>query len=120
MTGLSCIPNIGRRERRRRLLAGLALAAATAGAAAWAVASGTPRPWRMLLFLPAWMAALSLLQVRAHTCVLLAARGLRNMDAGIEPIASVGELAATRAQARAVHVQAACVAAVVTVAAMVA
>ena len=74
-----------------------------------------PRPWRLLVFLPAGAAALDFLQVRARTCVLLAARGVRNMDAGNEAIAEPSELNAVRRQARAVHVQSALVAAVVTV-----
>ncbi len=44
-------------------------------------------------------------QARAQTCVALAARGLRNLDGGPEPIEGDGELAAVRAQARRVQLQ---------------
>lgn len=111
-----CTPNIGPRERRRRIVMGIGLSVLTVAAAAWLVAADIPRAWRLLVFVPAWIAALDFFQVRAKTCVLLAARGLRNMDAGNEPIASASELSDVRKQARAVHVQSALVAAVIAAA----
>jgi hypothetical protein len=106
-TDSPCIPNIGPRERRRRMLMGIAMALLVAGAAGWLVASGAPRAWRVLVFVPAWIGALDVLQVRASTCVLLAARGARNMDSGNEPIADPAELTRVRAQARSVHARSA-------------
>jgi hypothetical protein len=108
-----CIPNIGPRERRRRLVGGvvfLVIAACVAGCLVWFEA---PRSWRLLVFLPAWAAALGIFQVTAKTCVALAARGLRNMDAGDEQITSPDELERVRAQSRRVHTRAALSAAVV-------
>jgi hypothetical protein len=108
-----CIPNIGPRERQRRLVGGfvfLAIAAAVAGALVW---FETPRSWRLLVFLPAWAAAIGFFQVSEKTCVALAARGLRNMDAGDEPITSPSELELVRAQSKKVHVRAALSAAVI-------
>jgi hypothetical protein len=45
-----------------------------------------------------------ILQARAHTCVALASRGIRDMDDGPEEIGDAAELAAVRAQARRVLV----------------
>jgi hypothetical protein len=78
--------------------------------------SDASRGWRLLLFLPLVITTLSFFQVRANTCVALAARGMRNMDAGDEPIADALELRAVRAQARRVNLQASIVAAAVTAA----
>jgi len=100
-------PNIGPRQRQRRLIAGVLFLLVAAGAAAALILSGAPRPWRLLVFLPAWVAALGFYQVSAHTCVALAARGLKNMDAGDEVVTDAGELARMRTQARAVHIRAA-------------
>jgi hypothetical protein len=118
MTTQSCIPNIGPRERRRRLVMGVVVGGLTVALAVWLVSAGAPRVWRLLVFVPAWIAALDFLQVRAKTCVLLAAKGVRNMDAGNEAIGEAAELTAVRAQARAVHVQSLVTAAVATAAVM--
>ena len=111
----ACIPNIGPRERRRRLVGGvglLTLAAVVAGCLLWFDA---PRLWRVLVFVPAWAGALGVCQVRAKTCVALAARGLRNMDTGDEAITDPRELELVRTQSRKVHVRAVLLAALVTV-----
>jgi hypothetical protein len=63
----TCIPNIGPRQRRRRLVSGfLSLAAAVALAAALAVATA-PLLLRATLFLPLYGAALGFLQYRERT-----------------------------------------------------
>ena len=102
--GTTCI-NIGVAERRKRWIAGavgfgLALLIFTLLSL-----SGVSRFWRLVLFLPAWLGALGLLQARAGTCVALAQRGTRNLDGKEEP-APEAELGPARAQARSLHVQA--------------
>ena len=52
--------------------------------------------------------------MKEKTCVALAARGLRNMDAGDEKIVDAIELDHVRAQSRKVHVQSAVLALVLT------
>ena len=76
----------------------------------WLLAAGAPRAWRAVVWVPLIVGAVGLLQVRAKTCVALAARGLRNMDRGDEPITDPAELQAVKAQARAVNTQAVVVA----------
>ncbi len=93
---------------------GIVMAAVGAGIAVWLAAAGAPRAWRLALFVPAWIAALDFFQVRARTCVLLASRGVRNMDTGAEPITNPAELTRVRTQARLVHVRSALAAAAVT------
>jgi hypothetical protein len=97
--------NIGPRERRRRLVGGfffLGIAICVGGSL---IVFDAPRPWRLLVFLPAWAAAIGFFQVRAKTCVALAARGLKNMDAGDEPITNPQELDLVRGQSRGVHIR---------------
>jgi hypothetical protein len=102
-----CTPNIGPRERRKRLVAGIVMSVITVCLAAGLILAGLPRLWRMLTIVPAWIGALGLFQVRENTCVALAARGLRNLDAGDERIVDPIELHHVRQQSRRVHVQAA-------------
>lgn len=112
MSAAAC-PNIGPRERQRRLVAGfffLAIAICVAGSL---VVFNAPRPWRLLVFLPTWAAAIGFFQVSAKTCVALAARGLKNMDAGDEEITDPRELDQVRKQSRVVHIRSALTAVVV-------
>jgi hypothetical protein len=112
--GVACIPNIGPTQRRKRVrmgLAALALAVATAGVL---LSAGAPRPFRLVVFVPALAAALGLLQARAQTCVALAAQGRRDLDGGAEAITDPAELRDVRAQARTVNLQAGLLAAATT------
>jgi len=105
--------NIGPRERRRRLVGGFVFLLIAVCVVGFLMLLNAPRPWRLLVVLPAWGAAIGFFQVRAKTCVALAARGLKNMDAGDEAITDPRELSQVRAQSRGVHIRAALTAAVV-------
>jgi hypothetical protein len=111
---VTCIPNIGPRERRRRLIVGIAMFAIALVVALGLVLAGAPRAWRLLVLFPAWVGSIGVFQVKEQTCVALAARGLRNLDAGDEPIVDTIELQHVRAQSRKVHLQSAACAIVVT------
>lgn len=108
----SVCANIGPRQRRLRALLGVAALAAAAVAFATLRAAGAAREWRAALVVPLWIGILALLEARAQTCVVLAARGRRNLDGGEERIEGTDERALIAAQARRVHVQAAVGAAV--------
>ncbi len=101
-----CIPNIGPRERRRRVIGGLVMLGVTLAMSGYLLASDAPRWWRAFVVFPAAGAALGLFQAQARTCVALAARGLRNMDRGDEPMADSRELERVRVQARGVYMKA--------------
>jgi hypothetical protein len=62
-----CIPNIGVRERRKRLTFGLVASGVSAALAGMLVVRGAGRPWRLTLVLPFWVAALGVFQARAKT-----------------------------------------------------
>lgn len=67
MTGEVCVPNIGRRHRRGRLAVGILAGVSAALLLAWLVLSDAPRAWRLLVALPAWLAAIGILQHREKT-----------------------------------------------------
>ena len=114
MDSAVCIPNIGPRQRRHRLVGGVAMLMIAAVLTVALVASGVPRMARVVVFVPLIAGAVGLLQVRSKTCVALAARGLRNMDAGDVPITDADELRIVKAQARRINLQAVLFAVVVT------
>jgi hypothetical protein len=112
MTG--CAINIGRRQRRLRLAFGLAMLAVALTGGAWGILAGASPALRAALFVPSFLAGLGIFQARARTCVALAAKGSRNLDAGEEPIADAGEALQLRRQARTVLLQALVFAAILT------
>ena len=63
----ACTPNIGPRERRKRLMVGLGLLCTSVLIALAMITSGVPRGWRGLLLLPLWAAALGVFQARGGT-----------------------------------------------------
>lgn len=95
--------NIGPRERRKRRLMGYVSLAVTVGVAFILLTLGAPRWSRAIIFLPAWLAGLGLLQARERTCIALAARGLINMDEGEVKIDDPRLAASLSATARRVH-----------------
>jgi len=109
-----CIANIGPRERRRRVVFGAVMTAVTLAVVFWLFMAGVSRPLRVLVFLPAFMAALGYFQARAQTCVALAARGTMNMDDGDRAVGDGAVLVQMRQQSRQVLVQAASTAMLVT------
>jgi hypothetical protein len=82
----ACDLNLGPRERHRRLLGGYLGTAVTIVAMVVLLVLHARRVLRLLLFVPLAFAAVGYLQYSAKTCVHLAARGLRNLDAGDEKL----------------------------------
>lgn len=62
-----CIPNIGPRERRRRLRSGLATWALATLGLVGLVLTDAPRLWRLALLLPLWGGAIGFFQYREKT-----------------------------------------------------
>jgi hypothetical protein len=113
MTVSRCVPNIGPKQRRKRLRFGIGAACAAAALLALLVAGDFSRWWRLTLFLPLWMSATGLSQAYRKTCVALAAKNQRNMDSGEEAIAG-DELARVKVQARQVLLESLLIACVLT------
>ena len=65
--GAACVPNIGPRERRKRLFAGMAGLAVGVGLALILISAGVGQAWRLVLFLPYWFGALGVFQAREKT-----------------------------------------------------
>ena len=110
----ACIPNIGPHERWRRLRIGYASLASAIVITTALLLLDMPRGWRLLVFLPLALAAFCFLEVRAKTCVALAAKGMRNLDSGDQLIHDTTELNTVKAQAARINLQAPLVAAVIT------
>ena len=101
--GLTCRPNIGPRERRRRMvLAGAAAGIAVVSLTALLLADA-PRWWRLAVSAPIWAAVLCYLEARSRTCVVLAARGMRNLDSGNEIVDDADAVRASTAQSRTIY-----------------
>ena len=62
-----CVPNIGPRERRKRLWAGLVHFCIATSALFIMMAYGVPRGYRLLLFLPLWGVGAGLFQYLEKT-----------------------------------------------------
>ncbi|MEJ7616391.1 MAG: hypothetical protein WKF30_05340 [Pyrinomonadaceae bacterium] len=87
--------------------------AAGVGLAFVLIATEAPRPLRLIIFFPFWIAGLGMLQSRARVCIALAARGLRNMDGGSETIENNGEADGLRVKAKEVNRRALITAAII-------
>lgn len=59
--------NIGPRERTKRRFMGMVALAAGVGLAFILVVTGAPRPLRLIVFFPIWIAGLGLMQSREKT-----------------------------------------------------
>ena len=110
--------NIGPRERRKRRVMGIVALVAGALLAFALVALQAPRPLRLLVFFPIWIAALGLFQARERTCIALAARGTRNMDQKEEPVEDDRLVKELRAIAGRINRRAIMTAAIVTLVAL--
>lgn len=62
-----CIPNIGPRERQRRLTIGIVMFAIVVLVSAILVLAGAPRAWRLFVLFPAWIGSLGLFQAKEKT-----------------------------------------------------
>jgi hypothetical protein len=100
-----CIANIGPRGRRMRLQSGVKALALGAGASAALVLIGAPRWLRLGVFAPFAGGAIGIFQAYEQTCVALAARGTRNMDAGEEQVDDSAADRQIRWQARKVIIE---------------
>jgi hypothetical protein len=112
----ACI-NIGSQQRRLRMRMGIVMFAIALLLAITMAVMNTPRLARIVLFVPLLLGSLGVLQARAHTCVALAAKGLRNMDAGNEPV-DAASVAVLKARGRTILLQSIALAGALTVAAM--
>lgn len=63
----ACIPNIGPRERQRRLTIGIVMFAIVVLVSAILVLTGAPRAWRLFVLFPAWVGSLGLFQAKEKT-----------------------------------------------------
>jgi hypothetical protein len=63
----TCIPNIGPRERRRRLTVGIVMFAIVTLVAAGLMLADAPRAWRLFVLFPAWVGSIGVFQAKGKT-----------------------------------------------------
>jgi len=63
----ACIPNVGPRERGRRLMVGIAMFAIVVLIATGLVLAGAPRAWRLFVLFPAWVGSIGVFQAKEKT-----------------------------------------------------
>jgi Trk-type K+ transport system membrane component len=110
--------NIGPRERRKRRLLGFVALTVGVATAFVLVVYGAPRWSRAIIFFPIWIGGLGLIQSREKTCIALAARGVRNMDAGEEKVEDENLVEQLRQKARAINRRALITAIAITILAL--
>jgi hypothetical protein len=106
--------NIGPREQFKRRILGRVSLIASAALLFALIVGDAPRPLRLVIFLPLWMAALGYFQAQEKTCIALAARGACDMDAGEKKIEDKNLAARLRLKARRIHLRAFVMAAGIT------
>lgn len=95
--------NLGKAAQTGRLRGGVLAFAVALSLALGFAHIRAERPLRAILFLPFFIAAWGIAQGLTGADPLLAARGLRDMGDGHEPIADTAELARVRAAGRIVN-----------------
>jgi hypothetical protein len=92
--------NIGPAEIRRRRRGGIASGGIALAGLAAAVALDLPKPFRLLLAVPAGLSALGFLQARSRFCAAFGMLGLVNVGEGLGERTSVTEATDRRADRR--------------------
>lgn len=100
-----CEPNIGPKEQRKRLLAGLCFSVLTLGILMVVLTYSSNR-WMRLGLLPFYYAVtICFFQVQEKTCTFLAKRGMRKFGRNVERIADESRLVTMRRQMKRVNVK---------------
>lgn len=81
--------NIGRSEIKRRELTGWLGVIITVAFYSLLVYLGAPRLWRLVIFIPATVAAIGFLQARMHFCAYFGMRGVFNLSPYIGEIETI-------------------------------
>lgn len=104
--GEVCIPNIGPKERQKRLTVGII--GAVAGVVVFLLIQAVAMPaWANVFTLPFFLAsAFGFFQWKDKTCVKLVREGVTNMDDGDKPVTDAEIKAALQRQAKSVQTKA--------------
>ena len=106
VVGEVCIPNIGPKERQKRLFAGVT--GLTAGVVLFVIIQTFSWPlWTNLLTLPLFLfAGIGFFQWKDKTCIKLVREGVMNLDDGDTPVTDAEIKAALQHQAKQVQIKA--------------
>lgn len=80
------VENIGKGERRKRLVFGAVFFLVAVGLATGLIVAKADPLWRLTVAVPLFLGGLGFFQARAATCVMHAARGTCNLDQGDAPV----------------------------------
>ena len=115
-TATDCVPNIGPRERQRRMSFGVVFLVVGVVIGLTLAFVDVPRAYRVGAFVPFWLGAIGVMQAREQTCLALVKRRERNMDSGPERVTDSSTLRQLQAQARQVQTKSLVLAAMLTAA----
>ncbi len=102
-TAASCKPNISSAGHRRRIRFGYQWLFASVALLVVLIVFRLPPYVGLLMFIPASMSAVGLLQARRHTCVMRAREGTFEHEDFSTTKAAVEEVVASRAMARTIN-----------------
>lgn len=99
--------NIGPAERKKRNRIGVVFSALTLLSAAALLETHAAWPWRLILAIPAGVAAMGFLQARAHTCVAFVGANIKVMgdSSSKADVTDQAERAAFQKKARTIYLQ---------------
>ena len=98
------VENIGPNEQQKRLFLGLLTMLIGLILGILLIISSLGRGWGVILFIFFWLGALGYFQAKNKTCVVLAYKGICNMDIGEQEITDETLKARLRKQALEVHI----------------
>jgi hypothetical protein len=109
-----CPINIGPKQRRMRLIAGVVTLVVAVVIGGLMAALGQPWFVRLAVGIPLWFAVLNAFQVATKTCVHLAAKGQVNLDQGAEEVQDQLVAQELRRRARGIYLKTTLVSLVLT------
>ncbi len=110
LSGQANLENIGPAERQKRVIVGVIASAVALFLIVTFSAQDTPHFFRVLVFLPLFIAALGFFQAGQKTCALFAERGMQNLGTGYAKVEDPKLATRLRLQGRSILVKSAAVA----------
>lgn len=82
----SCLINLGKTQKRLRLILGMVLFSFAAFLSLLFISLEIPAGLRAVVFVPYFVAMLGFLQAKERTCVVFAYKNVKDLGAGEEPV----------------------------------
>ena len=114
MNPSACPINLGKTQKRARLILGVVLFSFAGFLSVLFVYLEVPAMLRAVVFLPYFISMLGFLQAKERTCVVFAYKGIQDMGGGAEAVKDAGASKFLKTKAQKIVVQAAFIAFVLT------